>query len=65
MKQIKCLIWGLFMILKKIMKLLPERRQNLMFTATFSNSFRALAKEVAEKAIEISVTTDNENRCKH
>ena len=46
--------------IKKIMKLLPERRQNLMFTATFSNSFRALAKEVAEKAIEISVTTDNE-----
>ena len=46
--------------IKKIMKLLPERRQNLMFTATFSNSFRALAKEVAEKAVEISVTTDNE-----
>ena len=26
--------------IKKIMKLLPERRQNLMFTATFSNSFK-------------------------
>ena len=46
--------------IKKIMKLLPERRQNLMFTATFSNSFRSLAKEIADKAIEISVTADNE-----
>jgi ATP-dependent RNA helicase RhlE len=31
-----------------------------MFTATFSNSFRALAKELSERAIEISVTTDGE-----
>ena len=28
--------------------------------STFSNSFRSLAKEIADKAIEISVTTDNE-----
>ena len=41
--------------IKKIIKLLPERRQNLMFSATFSNSFRSLALEVADKAIEISV----------
>lgn len=46
--------------IKKIVGLLPERRQNLMFTATFSNSFRALAKELSERAIEISVTTDGE-----
>ena len=46
--------------IKKIASLLPERRQNLMFTATFSNSFRALAKEMADKAIEVSVTNDNE-----
>ena len=31
--------------IKKIIKLLPERRQNLMFSATFSNSFRSLALE--------------------
>jgi ATP-dependent RNA helicase RhlE len=45
--------------IKKIIKLLPERRQNLMFSATFSNSFRSLVLEVADKAIEISVTHDN------
>ena len=46
--------------IKKIASLLPDRRQNLMFTATFSDSFRSLAKNMAEKAIEISVTNDNE-----
>jgi ATP-dependent RNA helicase RhlE len=46
--------------IKKIIKLLPERRQNLMFSATFSNSFRSLVLEVADKAIEISVTHDNQ-----
>ena len=30
--------------IKKIANLLPDRRQNLMFTATFSNPFRKLAK---------------------
>lgn len=46
--------------IKKIANLLPYRRQNLMFTATFSDSFRSLAMNMAEKAIEISVTNDNE-----
>jgi len=46
--------------IKKIANLLPDRRQNLMFTATFSDSFRSLAMNMAERAIEISVTNDNE-----
>ena len=46
--------------IKKIANLLPDRRQNLMFTATFSDTFRSLATNMAEKAIEISVTSDNE-----
>jgi len=46
--------------IKKIVNLLPDRRQNLMFTATFSDSFRSLATNMADKAIEISVTNDNE-----
>lgn len=46
--------------IKKIINLLPDRRQNLMFTATFSDSFRSLATNMADKAIEISVTNDNE-----
>ena len=46
--------------IKKIANVLPDRRQNLMFTATFSDSFRSLATNIAERAIEISVTNDNE-----
>ena len=46
--------------IKKIINLLPQQRQNLMFTATFSNSFRKLANELVENPIEISVTSDNE-----
>tara|TARA_Y100000389_G_scaffold49704_1_gene45404 strand:+ start:689 stop:1888 length:1200 start_codon:yes stop_codon:yes gene_type:complete len=46
--------------IKKIIKLLPKRRQNLMFTATFSDPFRALANQFSYNALEISVTKDNE-----
>ena len=46
--------------IKKIINLLPKRRQNLMFTATFSNPFRKLANELVDNPIEISVTSDNE-----
>tara|TARA_B100000795_G_scaffold66191_1_gene45281 strand:+ start:5104 stop:6333 length:1230 start_codon:yes stop_codon:yes gene_type:complete len=46
--------------IKKIISLLPEKRQNLMFTATFSNSFRKLANELVDNPTEISVTSDNE-----
>ena len=46
--------------IKKIINLLPKQRQNLMFTATFSNPFRKLANELVHNPIEISVTTDNE-----
>ena len=46
--------------IKKIISLLPEKRQNLMFTATFSNSFRKLANELVDNPKEISVTSDNE-----
>ena len=46
--------------IKKIIRLLPDRRQNLMFTATFSDPFRALANKFSYNPIEISVTKDNE-----
>ncbi|MBT4317173.1 MAG: DEAD/DEAH box helicase [Candidatus Marinimicrobia bacterium] len=46
--------------IKKIMRLLPDRRQNLMFTATFSDPFRALANKFSYNPLEISVTRDNE-----
>lgn len=45
--------------LKRIMKLLPKKRQNLLFSATFSNDIRKLAKGFVNNPVEISVTPPN------
>jgi ATP-dependent RNA helicase RhlE len=43
----------------KIIALLPRRRQNLMFSATFSDEIRKLAKGLVKNPIEISVSPRN------
>ena len=45
--------------IKKILALLPKQRQNLMFSATFSEQIRKLAKGLVTNPIEISVTPRN------
>ncbi len=45
--------------IKRIIQLLPRRRQNLMFSATFSDDIRKLAKGLVNNPIEISVTPRN------
>jgi ATP-dependent RNA helicase RhlE len=45
--------------IRKILKALPENRQNLMFSATFSDEIRDLAKTIVNKPVEISVTPKN------
>lgn len=45
--------------IKRIIGLLPKRRQNLMFSATFSDDIRKLAKGLVRDPIEISVTPRN------
>jgi len=45
--------------IKKILKLLPAKRQNLMFSATFSNEIRQLAKGLVNNPVEISVSPRN------
>ncbi|RUO81420.1 ATP-dependent RNA helicase RhlE [Idiomarina tyrosinivorans] len=45
--------------IKKIVRLLPAKRQNLMFSATFSDSIRKLAKGLVNDPVEISVTPPN------
>lgn len=45
--------------IRRILKVLPARRQNLMFSATFSDEIRALAKGLIEDPVEISVTPRN------
>lgn len=45
--------------IKRIIKLLPKQRQNLLFSATFSKEIRELAKGLIHNPIEISVTPEN------
>ena len=45
--------------IKKIMRLLPEKRQNLMFSATFSNDIRKLARQITRNPVEIDVAPRN------
>ncbi|RKZ86991.1 MAG: ATP-dependent helicase, partial [Gammaproteobacteria bacterium] len=45
--------------IKKILALLPKQRQNLMFSATFSDDIRKLAKGLVNNPIEISVSPRN------
>jgi ATP-dependent RNA helicase RhlE len=50
---------GFIRDIKKILNLLPKKRQNLMFSATFSNDIRTLAKTFISKPVEISVAPRN------
>lgn len=45
--------------IKRIIKLLPKKRQNLLFSATFSNEIRELARTIVHKPVEVSVTPPN------
>lgn len=45
--------------IKKILKLLPENRQNLLFSATFSGEIRTLAKGLLNSPVEIDVAPRN------
>jgi len=45
--------------IRKIVSYLPEKRQNLMFSATFSKEIRALAKGMINDPVEISVSPRN------
>lgn len=45
--------------IKRVMKLLPKSRQNLLFSATFSDPIRALARELVNNPVEVSVTPAN------
>jgi ATP-dependent RNA helicase RhlE len=45
--------------IKKILAVLPKQRQNLLFSATFSDDIRTLAKGLVHDPVEISVTPRN------
>lgn len=50
---------GFLRDIRKILALLPKGRQNLLFSATFSNDIRTLAKGLVNDPVEISVTPRN------
>jgi ATP-dependent RNA helicase RhlE len=50
---------GFLRDIKKILGLLPKQRQNLLFSATFSEDIRALAKGLVNNPVEISVSPRN------
>ena len=47
---------GFIPAIRRILKLLPARRQNLLFSATFCDDIRQLAKGLLSRPLEISVT---------
>ena len=50
---------GFIRDIKKIITFLPAKRQNLLFSATFSADIRALAKGLVSEPLEISVNAEN------
>lgn len=50
---------GFIRDIKKIIALLPQKRQTLMFSATFSDDIRRLAKGLVHNPVEISVSPPN------
>ncbi len=50
---------GFLRDIKKMLSLLPKQRQNLLFSATFSDDIRGLARGLVNNPIEISVTPKN------
>jgi len=50
---------GFIQDIRKILEVLPRQRQNLMFSATFSDEVRRLARGLVNKPVEISVAPRN------
>lgn len=50
---------GFIRDIKKILALLPKKRQNLLFSATFSGEIRSLAQGLLNDPVEISVSPRN------
>ncbi len=46
--------------IKRVLKLLPQKRQNLLFSATFSDDIRNLARGLVNDPVEVSVAPPNQ-----
>lgn len=45
--------------IRRILKVLPSQRQNLMFSATFTNELRKLTKTILQNPLEVAVSKAN------
>jgi ATP-dependent RNA helicase RhlE len=45
--------------IKRVMKMLPRNRQNLMFSATYSDDIRGLAERILQNPVQIQVAARN------
>ncbi|MFT5572143.1 MAG: ATP-dependent RNA helicase RhlE [Cryomorphaceae bacterium] len=45
--------------IRRILKLLPKKRQTLLFSATFSEEIRSLARTIVHQPVEVSVSPAN------
>ncbi|MEE9426042.1 MAG: DEAD/DEAH box helicase [Methylococcales bacterium] len=50
---------GFIRDIRKILKLVPDKRQNLLFSATFSNEIKKLANTILDSPVEIEVARSN------
>ncbi len=50
---------GFLRDIKKIMALLPSKRQNLLFSATFSKDIKALANDILHHPVQVEATPEN------
>lgn len=50
---------GFIRDIRKVLALLPKQRQNLLFSATFSEEIRTLARGVLNNPVEVSVSPRN------
>ncbi|WP_460218129.1 DEAD/DEAH box helicase [Psychroserpens sp. MEBiC05023] len=50
---------GFLRDIERVMKLMPEKRQNLMFSATFSKDIRKLANGILNNPVKVEATPEN------
>ena len=50
---------GFIRDIRKVFKAIPEKRQNLLFSATFSKDIKQLANELLNSPMEIQVARQN------
>ncbi len=50
---------GFLRDIERVMKVLPEKRQNLMFSATFSREIKRLAYSILDNPVQVEVAAEN------